>query len=125
MMPWVRVFVCLCVCWATVLPLSTGCLFHSDCCQLSNISGTLGAEMMEVVEERVVATFNLVPLTLEEQCSVKKRVQALMGTSSRSKKFLDRSPTLKTDQRTMGARSSSSTLAAPLVSGTCTVYYSQ
>ena len=81
--------------------------------------------MMEVVDERVVATFNLVPLTLEEQRSVKKRVQALMGTSSRSKKFLDRSPTLKTDQRTMGARSSSYTLAAPLVSGTCTVYYSQ
>jgi hypothetical protein len=66
--------------------------------------------MMEVVEERVVATFNLVPLTLEEQRSVTKRVQALMGTSSRSKKFLDRSPTLKTDQRTMGARSSSYTL---------------
>jgi hypothetical protein len=69
--------------------------------------------MMKVVDEREVATFNLVPLTLEEQRCLTKRLEALMGTSRRSKKVLDRSPTLKTDQRTMGACSCSSTLTAP------------
>ena len=88
---------------------------HSGCCQLSHISAKVETEMMGVVEQCVVTAFNLVPLTLEEQRSLKKLVQALMGTSSRSKKFLDRSPTLKTDQRTMGARSCSYPLAAPLV----------